>query len=89
MPLRFFPESALAYAEKWHAEKEETHRDWVALNQAQKKWAGSYEFPGENMNSALRLVFRDADPLEDIGAPEGLCFRDLALRVWLPFLQAL
>ncbi len=89
MPLRFFPESSLAYAEKWSRETDETRRDQAALHQAQTKWAGSHDLTGESAHPATRLLFRDTDPLEDHDASEETAFRALSLRVWLPFLHVM
>lgn len=51
-PLRFFPASAMAYAHK---------QEWD-LEQARKRWAEGFNFPGEGEDPYFHLCFGQVDP---------------------------
>nr|WP_235264027.1 hypothetical protein [Geoalkalibacter ferrihydriticus] len=75
--LPFFPESSAAFAAGVLAPKPLE----VALEKARKIWEGSDHSRGEGADAWLRYSLRGAEPF----TPE---FRDLALRIYGPLLDA-
>ncbi|PKN59578.1 MAG: hypothetical protein CVU53_07500, partial [Deltaproteobacteria bacterium HGW-Deltaproteobacteria-11] len=55
-PLRFFPESSMAYA----------HKLGWDIDRARKKWeTGFNDYPGEGDDAYFRLCFGEVDPFND------------------------
>jgi len=79
-PVKFFPNSALAYAESI---AEENSAEKAFLN-ARKKWCSSYQHSGEAEDSYFRHCFCDCDFPEKALDNE---FQTLAADVFLPLLK--
>jgi exodeoxyribonuclease V gamma subunit len=65
-PLKFFPETAFAFAEAKRKPGEGLAPDEEALEVARKIWEGSERWaPAEQANPAIALCFRDSEPLDE------------------------
>ncbi|MGE0084346.1 MAG: hypothetical protein AB7S75_07975, partial [Desulfococcaceae bacterium] len=78
-PVRFFPDSALAYAEIIAKGKSAEE----ALSQARKIWCSGYR-PGEEENSYFRHCFCHCEPAE---TALDTSFQSLAAEVFVPLLK--
>lgn len=85
-PLRFFPNTSFRYAERIAAGKPEP----AARSAMASAWRSIYgSGPGEGDHPAVRLAFREVDPLAESVPGDDLDFRTLALRVFGPLLAAI
>jgi len=82
-PLRFFPSTSYAYAEKIskHPDKEA-----AAMTAASKAWS-PFNFEGENVDSSVKRVFGNIDPLETTTTDSDMEFKNLAVRIFKPMIE--
>ena len=82
-PLRFFPSTSYAYAEKIskHPDKEA-----VAMTAASKAWS-PFNFEGENVDSSVKRVFGNIDPFEATTTDPDMEFKNLAVRIFKPMIE--
>jgi len=83
-PLRFFPATSHAWATG------SAHpRDPLACRNVYQAWAGAYNDRREESQPAVRLLFGNARPLDDLSPDDPRSFAALAHAVYGPLLDAL
>ncbi len=75
MPVRFFPETSLAYAEKVNTKGHET-----ALSYARDKWINRFGKTQESDDPYYRFCFGESDPLDET-------FFEFAKTIFKPLLE--
>ena len=82
-PLRFFPSTSYAYAEKICAYP---NKEAAAMTAARKAWS-PYNFEGEDVDPSVKRVFGKSDPLEERVDNPDMKFKNLAVRVFKTMIQ--
>ncbi|WP_156915741.1 exodeoxyribonuclease V subunit gamma [Desulfatirhabdium butyrativorans] len=84
-PLPFFPETSLAYARALSADG---LSDDEAMRKARGAWEGSKYASGEAEEESAQMVYRTEDPFSSRQGAVARRFKQIALAVWRPFLDA-
>ncbi len=85
-PLRFFPETSLAYVQKLRKVADDPEQ---ARQAARSKWRPGYSHTGEQDEPSVSRLFGHTDPLTDESGEASLRFEALARRVLDPLLDCL